>query len=238
MMPAAKKKRAVWVLGLMIFIGLVAFTAWAFASPAYRADALAAGFARFGDLEAAGLTEAELPVIAEGIAGYLRGDTASPQVQAARHGLMQDAFSQREIDHMPDVKRLTDWAKFIWRIGLVALALLAADALRAANDKDREYPQIAGKALLAAGIAFFGLAVVLAVWGWVDFTGLFYQLHQWLFPNNLWQLDPGEHLMIQLMPEAFFVDYALSALKRMAWLLLVFPAAVLLLRLPSGKGAQ
>ncbi len=225
------------MLGLMIFIGLIAYTAWAFTAPAYRADALVAGFARFGDLDAAGISEKDLQRVGEGLAGYLRGDNATPQVQVTRHGLAQDAFSEREVRHMPDVKRLTDWGRFIWRIGLVAVALLGADALRAASDKDGDYPNIAGKAMLAAGLVFLGLMALFVVWALADFTGLFYQLHHWLFPNDLWQLDPMHHLMIQLMPEGFFVDYALAAIKRLAWLLLVFPAAIILLRLPKAKGA-
>ncbi len=224
------RKRMGWILGFLFFICLIAFAAWAIAAPAYRAERLAAGFSRFGDLEAAGVNEADLPVIAGGIAAYLKGESTSAQVQIERHGEMQDAFSQREIDHMPDVKRLTDWARFIWRIGLVAFALVAADCLRAANDREWTYPRMVGRSLLWAGLVFLGIMAVIGLWALLDFTGFFYQMHEWLFPNDFWQLDPGQHLMIQLMPEAFFTDYALTALKRMAWLLWVFPLAILLMR--------
>ena len=93
------------MLGLACFAVLLGYLAWAAAVPAYQADTLAAGFSRWGRLDAAGVEESELSLIAEGIAGYLRGGRASPQVEVTRRGRLQPAFSQREVDHMPDVKR-------------------------------------------------------------------------------------------------------------------------------------
>ena len=230
-LPSARKGMG-WALGLILLIALVAFAAWAFASPAYSADRLASGFARFGDLRSADVSEAELPQIARGIAGYLRGELPTSQVHISRHGALQDAFSQRELDHMPDVKRLTDWARRIWRLGLAALGLLLVIGLSAIKARGAGFLRLLGKSLLGAGLVFLGMLAILVLWSLLDFTGLFYRLHEWLFPNDFWQLDPGQHLMIQLMPEPFFVDYAASSLKRLAWLLLVFPLAALLMRWP------
>ncbi|MGI6688168.1 MAG: DUF1461 domain-containing protein [Christensenellales bacterium] len=235
--PGARN-RAGWALGLMFFVCFLGFTAWSFASPACRVEPLAAGFARFGDLEKAGVAKSELPAIAQAIAGYLKGERLSAQVKVVRHGTAQDAFSQREMDHMPDVKRLIDVARFLWRMGLMALAVIAAVALRAALGRDAAYPKIMGKSLLREALSYLALLAALVIWAMADFTGLFYRLHEWLFPNDFWQLDPERHLMIQLMPEAFFADYALSALRRLAWLLLVFPLAFLLLRWPNRKAEK
>jgi integral membrane protein (TIGR01906 family) len=231
-------KGAGWALGLMFFVCFLGFTAWSFASPACGAESLAAGFARFGDLERAGVSSAELPAIAQSITGYLKGERPSAQVKVVRHGTAQDAFSQREMNHMPDVKRLTDGARLLWRMGLMALAVIAAAALRAVLGRDAAYPKIMGESLLGAALTYLMLLAAFVIWAMADFTGLFYRLHEWLFPNDFWQLDPERHLMIQLMPEAFFADYALSALRRLAWLLLVFPLAFLLLRWPNRKAEK
>jgi integral membrane protein (TIGR01906 family) len=235
--PGARKGTG-WALGLMFFVCFLGFTAWSFASPACGAEPLAAGFARFGDLEKAGVSSAELPAIARAIAGYLKGERPSAQVRVVRQGTAQDAFSQREMDHMPDVKRLIDVARFLWRMGLMALAVIAAAALRAALGRDAAYPKIMGKSLLEAALSYLVLLAALVIWAMADFTGLFYRLHECLFPNDFWLLDPERHLMIQLMPETFFADYALFALRRLAWLLLVFPLAFLLLRWPNRKAEK
>jgi len=220
---------------LMMLLILLAFTAHALFSPALSGQRLAAGFARFGDLQAAGVRESDLPLIAQGIAGYLRGEKEAPQVNLLRHGVMQPAFSQRELEHMPDVKRLTGWGQLLWRFGLGLAGLLAALALRAWVIRDPGFFPLMGKSLLAAFLLFMAFLSGLFIWALMDFTGLFYQLHLWLFPNDLWQLNPAEHLMIQLMPEAFFMDYALSALRRMAWLLLALPLGAGLWFLPSRR---
>ncbi|MDD4081619.1 MAG: DUF1461 domain-containing protein [Eubacteriales bacterium] len=216
-------RNATWAAGLIFLLILVGFTARAFLMPAFSAETLAEGFARFGDFHAAGVSEEELPQIADGIAGFLRGDRDTPQVEVTRHGETQAAFSQRELEHMPDVKRLADWAGLLWRFGLGLAALLAVLVIRSPFIKDPDLFKLMGKSLLGAATAFLLLSAGLVIWAVRDFTGLFYQLHLWLFPNELWQLNPAEHLMIQLMPEMFFVDYALSSIRRMAWLLLAFP---------------
>lgn len=215
--------------GVIFLLLLFAFTAWAFLKPAYSRDALLAGFIRFGDLRAAGVREDELPEIAEGIAGFLRGDSVSPQVEVTRYGAKQEVFSQRELDHLPDVKHMTDWGRLLWWFGLGVLTLLAVIAIRAMIVRDVALPSLLGKSLLGAATVFLAFMAGIAIWAASDFTGLFYQMHLWLFTNDLWQMNPAEHMMIQLMPEAFFRDYALSSLKRMAWLLLAFPIAVGLL---------
>ena len=221
MTRSSQGKASACLLAVMVFVALTGFTAWAFASPAFSAKRLAAGFARFGDPERAGIREEDLPLIAGGIAGYLRGDVDSPQVQLKRNGEMQPAFSRQELDHMPDVKRLTDWARNLMWLGMAcALCVFLWAVLNKAA---------LGKPLLRAGALFFCLMGALGAWALIDFAGLFTWLHRLLFPNELWLLDPHQHLMIQLMPEPFFVDYALGALRRMAALVLIFPLAGVLL---------
>ena len=55
---------------------------------------------------------------------------------------------------------------------------------------------------------FLAFAVVLGVWGAVDFDSLFVLFHRIAFTNDLWLLDPRTDLMIQLMPTSFFIEYA------------------------------
>ena len=81
------------------------------------------------------------------------------------------------------------------------------------------------RALSLALFLFFGAALVLAVWGLIDFNSLFYAFHRVLFRNDLWLLDARQDLLLQLMPEDFFVSYALDLMKNSALILLSLPLA-------------
>jgi integral membrane protein (TIGR01906 family) len=72
--------------------------------------------------------------------------------------------------------------------------------------------------LLIKGLRFAGGALVLlvltvALWGILDFDGSFTVLHRLAFRNELWLLNPQQDLLIQLMPQPFFEEYALLGLK-------------------------
>jgi uncharacterized membrane protein len=47
----------------------------------------------------------------------------------------------------------------------------------------------------------------------LDFDGSFTVLHRLAFRNELWLLNPQQDLLIQLMPQPFFEEYALLGLK-------------------------
>ena len=79
------------------------------------------------------------------------------------------------------------------------------------------------------GLRILGiLAAGLVLWAAVDFDGLFVTFHRVFFSNDLWLLNPREHLLIMLMPTPFFVWYV----KQIA--LGCWPILALMLLLPLG----
>ena len=81
-------------------------------------------------------------------------------------------------------------------------------------------------AFSASSLFLLAAASILLVWGILDFDGLFIAFHRVFFTNDLWILDPRTDLLIQLMPEAFFAEYARDILLSLAPVLLlmaVFP---------------
>jgi len=72
----------------------------------------------------------------------------------------------------------------------------------------RILPYLTARTYLITGacVAAFGLS--LAIWATIDFHTLFTLFHKVFFTNNLWQLNPKQDLLLQLMPTGFFVDYA------------------------------
>ncbi len=153
--------------------------------------------------EDTGLTEDEYAPMAQLVTGYLSGSTA--EFQATR--MLEDGteillFHDYEQQHMADCRGLFVLCR---RVLLACAVLLVVCAL--------------GGGLLRGGHTFWmgaalGVivlltsALVLAIWGYVDFQGLFIRFHQLSFANSLWLLNPATDLLIRLMPVSFFIHYA------------------------------
>ena len=61
------------------------------------------------------------------------------------------------------------------------------------------------------GLLFnYGIVGILIGMIFVDFSKYFVYFHLILFDNDLWILDPKTDLLIQMMPESFFVDMAIK----------------------------
>ena len=58
-------------------------------------------------------------------------------------------------------------------------------------------------------------ASALAVWGIVNFDGLFVTFHKVAFTNDLWLLNPNTDVLLALMPLPFFTWYVVEILKSM-----------------------
>lgn len=78
--------------------------------------------------------------------------------------------------------------------GLIALGILAGR-------------KRVGGTLIAASALVLGLLVVLGIWAWVDFNGLFTWMHTLLFVQGNWTFDV-DSLLITLFPEAFWAAMA------------------------------
>lgn len=109
------------------------------------------------------------------------------------------AYSQKEIHHMEDVRSLflllrrLAWGSF----GIVALIAYFILTKR-----------MSGVTILVSSIATaigIGLMAMLAM---NQFQTAFIRFHELLFTNELWLLDPRTDFLIQIMPEAFFVEAA------------------------------
>ncbi len=139
-------------------------------------------------------------------------------------------FSDRENLHLADcshILRTMDSFRLFF-FGLTALAAVFAAVLHF-RGKDRilmDSVPLWTDAFSAASLILFAFVTVLAVWGILDFNGLFIRFHEVFFNNRLWLLDPEKDLLIQLMPEPFFREYAHDIL------LSLLPVLLLLLILP------
>lgn len=210
---------------LLIFC-LAAYLAGVLASFALDADRMQAKFELYSNPELSGLEAGQYASLAKSITGYLNHDRESAQLELIRFGEKQEAFSEKELLHLSDIRWLVDTAKLLrlLALGMAALGLAVFFVLRKLNPDllKRVRPQ---KTLAGSLIAIFVLAVALTAWALADFDSLFYLFHQILFRNDLWLLNPQKDLLIQLMPSAFFTSYGQDLLKQTWPVLLSLPLA-------------
>lgn len=215
------------LLALLLVFCLIAYLAGSLASIAVDGDRMLQKMNSFSDTSLSGVQPQEYPALASSLTEYLKGKADTPQIQVIKHGESAPAFSQKEIQHLEDVKGLIALANTLrfTALGLAAMAIIAFFVIRKTAS-----PEFIGlispqRALSLALFLFLGAALALAVWGLIDFNSLFYAFHRVLFRNDLWLLDARQDLLLQLMPEGLFVSYALDLLKNSALILLSLPLA-------------
>ncbi len=178
--------------------------------PALNPEILSSLFHEHADTGASGVPASSYPALAEGIAGFLSGNQNTAQLEVMKDGGLQPAFHEHELVHLQDVKSLADLSGLLMML-VIPLALLYVLLLCVPmNLQGLRIGMLAKSTRLAFAAAVF-LLLLAGVWAAIDFNGAFALLHQTVFPNDLWLLDPRTDLMIQLMPQPFFVSYAMKA---------------------------
>ena len=74
---------------------------------------------------------------------------------------------------------------------------------------------------MGSAVTFFGLGLILGVVIVLNFQGFFVLFHEIFFRNDLWLLDPRESILINMVPEPFFMA--------VAWQILLLAAAIFLI---------
>lgn len=141
------------------------------------------------------------------------GDMATKLVaymDGTSDALDDSLFTERERLHMVDVRGLFEGGRTLAIVcawGALAMAVLTLLA--------------GGRMALGKGIHigvgfFIGLLVGMIAWAAIDFTGWFTAMHELVFTNDLWLLDPNESMLINMLPEVFFFKAAQSIAVRLA----------------------
>lgn len=135
---------------------------------------------------------------------FLRGDRDDLHVPTIVDGHPREFFNEREIAHMEDVRGLFLAAIAIRRACLIGLVLGIALLFALKADVKRLLP----KTICAGTLLFFTILAALALVISTNFTKYFIIFHEIFFNNDLWILDPSTDLLINIVPEPFFVDTA------------------------------
>lgn len=159
------------------------------------------GFERYDATRRTGLPQSEVLRVATETRDYLVNNEERLNVQV--DGI--SFYSEREILHMIDVKRLmartfdAGWAAFGFILAVVAYLIWR---------RRRESPRAIARSLLTASGIVAVLVIVLAIIAVSGFESAFRSFHLLFFTNDLWQLSSRDGL-IQLFPQRFFFDTTL-----------------------------
>lgn len=148
-----------------------------------------------------GTNEAELTKVTGALLDYLAGRRKILQISIVIKGHERPFFSERELLHMSDVKKLFVLGRWLRNGALFVTAVSLAVLWKVAL-----YP---GKAITRALLlaVFWPIPVFLLLFLLIsrDFHQYFTYFHYLFFTNDLWLLDPAKDLLINLVPEPFFI---------------------------------
>jgi integral membrane protein (TIGR01906 family) len=153
-------------------------------------------FNKYHISEETGLDKGNLTEIAHKLITYFNSDEEFVDISV---------YSQRDIDHLKDVKGLIQLA---YRLQFVSLAYIVVYIgfnfllLRGA------FWRQLGKRIIWGSWTTIALLAALGIMALIDFNQLFLLFHLISFRNDLWQLYPGDKLLA-MFPEGFFNDAAL-----------------------------
>ncbi len=117
---------------------------------------------------------------------------------------LAETFNEKEVLHMEDVQNIYTNIRLIKYICMVLIGTIIL-YFYIAEDINYLIEQSFRGLLFNYGIVGILIGMIL-----VDFSKYFVYFHLILFDNDLWILDPKTDLLIQMMPESFFVDMAIK----------------------------
>ena len=216
-----------------IFYFLIGLIAWlsmlcSIAATAVTNESLMKqGFLHFSQTAHLGVAASRYGDYAHGLCQYLDGKTDLTRVVVPESGQPVPAFSHKENAHLSDVRGIVRFLKAARYVGggvvIAALALLyflqKQERPRMLTDAVRGFSHAALFLLLSAS--------ALAVWGIVNFDGLFVTFHKVAFANDLWLLNPNTDVLLALMPLPFFTWYVGEILKSMLPVLLMMALVII-----------
>ena len=153
-----------------------------------------------------GLTPDEQQALAGQIADGMRAD-ALPALAP---------LNDKENQHMRDVHGLVRLADSVRGVTMtVAAGFCVAMAWTGAELKRKHRTVLMGAACGLGVIAAVAVAAIIAM-NTAGFASLFTGMHELLFTNDLWLLDPETDVLIRMMPQLLFERAALGVLQSAA----------------------
>lgn len=146
-----------------------------------------------------------------------------------------ELFNADEKAHMVDVYNIFAALRVIKNAAFALSVLL----LVAVYYNRQKYSRFRLRLGIAAGVILFFLPfAAVGAWAAVDFNGAFIKMHELLFSNDLWLMDPETDPMIRMLPEAFFMKLGLEAALKAAAAALIAPMVIFIGTIDWEKAAK
>lgn len=185
---------------LMIILLITSVEAVTYWTPGYYEKE----YAKYNVTEDVNMEMEDLLDVTKEMMAFLRGDRGDLHVDTTVGGVQREFFNEREIAHMVDVQGLFLAALMIRRICIVLAVICVLALFLLKSNVKRVLP----KSICIGTGLFFAVVCLLAGIIATDFTKYFIMFHHIFFSNDLWILDPATDLLINIVPEPFFVDTA------------------------------
>lgn len=154
--------------------------------------------------ENTGMSVDEISQVTDEIFLYLKGERKDFDIVIQREGKTIHLFNDDEQRHMVDVQNLMVFSR-------VLLILSTTVTLICGTLLYRKSSRSFCKGLLMTGITGIVLLIIAVVIASGDFTAVFIKLHQMIFSNELWLMDPATEILINIVPEPYFIHLAVYA---------------------------
>lgn len=180
------------VLTILMIISIsLTLLLFALENSAYSLNYYMGAFEKNNTVAETGKTMDELKEISMALIDYLKGKGGDE--------LLVPHFNDREVSHMEDVQILFDYGRVLKYIsGSIALATFAYFLIK---DSKASLGKRLFYGLFSNHIILILMAFIIAA----DFTKYWTVFHHIFFTNDLWLLNPETDLMIQMLPEPFFI---------------------------------
>ena len=213
---------------LMIILLITSIEAVTYWTPGYYEKE----YAKYGVLNDVHMEMSDLLDVTDEMMAYLRGNREDLHVPTIVNGQPREFFNDREIAHMEDVRGLFLGGLILRRICILILLLLAAFFWGWSHKKEARIRflsyMLPSSLSIGTGLFFLlsaGIAGIIST----DFSKYFVVFHQIFFDNDLWILNPATDLLINIVPEPFFMDTAIRIGLLFAAMTVLFLAGNLLL---------
>lgn len=151
--------------------------------------------------------KAELMAVTARLLDYMRGAVPDLSVSAHVNGEPRQFFNQREEQHMSDVRRLIVGG---YMVRTTALCVLVLGLWFLWLMRVKHKLITLARWVLGLALAFLALMLILVFLVSLDFNNAFVIFHKIFFTNDLWILDPQTDLLVNIVPERFFIDLGLT----------------------------
>jgi len=159
-------------------------------------------FGKNGTYASINMEKPELLRVSRHMIDYLFGKQSELNLEATVNGEQRLFFDETDITHMKDVKDLFKLCRFSLYISAIVL-ILSAIFLR----KNLVFLLKCVKNATIAALCVLGMITGSAL---INFEAAFVIFHKIFFRNDLWILDIDKSLLINILPERFFIDIAIA----------------------------